>query len=87
MRCGGRAGGLRLAIRPRLYQLATLLKALGAESDPDTIAKRLRRWDAAEAPPTDEVLALLSLLGRVRGAFGDVCSPIQTRRGRLGVAG
>ncbi|MFL5289846.1 MAG: hypothetical protein ACJ8AW_55030 [Rhodopila sp.] len=31
-------------------QLAALLTTLGAESDPDAIAKRLRRWDAAEAP-------------------------------------
>src|SRR3954454_13913087 len=63
-------------------QLGALLTTLGAESEPGTIAKRLRRWDAAEAPPTDEVLALLTLLGRARSALGDVCGPIQRRRRR-----
>ncbi|MFL5289012.1 MAG: hypothetical protein ACJ8AW_50675 [Rhodopila sp.] len=63
-------------------QFAALLTTLGAEGEAGTIAKRLRRWDAAEAPPTDEVLALLTLLGRVRGVLGDVCGPIQTRRRR-----
>jgi hypothetical protein len=65
-------------------KFAVLLTDLGAVGGSNTIAKRLRRWDLCEAPPTDEVLALLTLLGRIRGALGGVCGAVPAKRSVVG---
>jgi hypothetical protein len=61
-------------------QFAVILMELGAAGSAATIAQRLRRWDACETPVTDEALAFLTLLGRVRGALDGVCGSVPARR-------
>lgn len=68
-------------------QFVVMLIELGALGEGPTIARRLWRWDTCEAPATDEVLALLTLLERVRGALNGVCGSVPARQSKAGRKG